>query len=165
MKQSLTQFPRHCPGALSWRPKGWRAEDADGHRVRTVGARLARRLPALLAAVAIFAVCVVPAGALAADTPRRPNIVIILGDDLGFADMGAFCSEIKTPNLVSLANDGVRFTNFYTHASCSPTRSLLLSGVDTHQNGLGNMDEWTAPNQRGVDGYEGFLNKRVVTLP
>jgi len=96
---------------------------------------------------------------------KRPNIVIILGDDLGFADIGSFGSEIKTPHLDSLAKDGVRFTSFYTHASCSPTRSMLLSGVDTHQNGLGNMDEWTAPNQWGVDGYEGYLNNRVVTLP
>ena len=79
--------------------------------------------------------------------------------------MGAFGSEIKTPNLDSLARDGVRFTSFYTHASCSPTRSMLLSGVDTHLNGLGNMDEWAAPNQCGVDGYEGVLNERVVTLP
>lgn len=103
--------------------------------------------------------------ASAADAPRRPNIVIILADDMGFADMGSYGSEIKTPNLDSLANNGVRFTNFYTHASCSPTRSMLLSGVDTHQNGLGNMDEWTAPNQQGVSGYEGYLNNRVVTLP
>jgi arylsulfatase len=108
---------------------------------------------------------VVTTTATAADAPRRPNIVIILGDDMGFADMGSYGSEIRTPNLDSLAKEGVRFTNFYTHASCSPTRSMLLSGVDTHQNGLGNMDEWTAPNQRGVDGYEGFLNNRVVTLP
>ena len=100
-----------------------------------------------------------------AQQAKRPNIVIILGDDLGFADMGSFGSEIKTPNLDSLANEGVRFANFYTHASCSPTRSLLLSGVDTHLNGMGNMDEWTAPNQTGVDGYEGYLNDRVVTLP
>ena len=107
----------------------------------------------------------VPPIASAADATRRPNIVIILGDDLGYADMGSFGSEIKTPNLDSLARDGVRFTNFYTHASCSPTRSVLLSGVDTHLNGLGNMDEWTAPNQWGVDGYEGALNNRVVTLP
>jgi len=96
---------------------------------------------------------------------KRPNIVVILGDDLGYADIGAFGSEINTPNIDALARDGVRFTNFYTHASCSPTRSLLLSGVDTHRNGLGNMDEWTAPNQRGVPGYEGFLNKQVTTLP
>jgi arylsulfatase len=97
--------------------------------------------------------------------PKRPNIVVILGDDLGFADIGAFGSEIRTPNLDALASEGVRFTNFYTHASCSPTRSMLLSGVDTHLNGLGNMDEWTAPNQRGVPGYEGYLNARIATLP
>jgi arylsulfatase A-like enzyme len=96
---------------------------------------------------------------------NRPNIVIILGDDLGFADMGSFGGEIKTPNLDSLAWNGVRFTNFYTQASCSPTRSLMLSGVDTHLNGLGNMDEMTAPNQQGVPGYEGYLNGRVGTLP
>ncbi len=106
-----------------------------------------------------------PSIAAAADAPRRPNIVVILGDDLGFADMGAFGSEIKTPNLDSLAQEGVRFANFYTHASCSPTRSIFLTGVDTHLNGLGNMDEWTAPNQWGVDGYEGYLNNRVATLP
>jgi arylsulfatase len=96
---------------------------------------------------------------------KRPNVVIILGDDMGYSDMGMFGSEIKTPNLDALASAGVRFTGFYTHASCSPTRSMLLSGVDTHLNGLGNMDEWTAPNQRGVPGYEGFLNTRVATLP
>ena len=117
------------------------------------------------AVLGISAALAIPVLAVAADTPRRPNIVIILGDDLGVSDIGAFGSEIKTPNLDSLANAGVRFTNFYTHASCSPTRSLLLSGVDTHRNGLGNMDEWTAPNQRGVPGYEGFLNKQVTTLP
>jgi arylsulfatase len=102
---------------------------------------------------------------LAADAPRRPNIVIILGDDLGYSDMGAFGSEIKTPNLDALAANGTRFTNFYTHASCSPTRSMILSGVDTHVNGLGNMDEMMAPNQRGIPGYEGHLNTRVATLP
>jgi arylsulfatase len=97
--------------------------------------------------------------------PQRPNIVIILGDDLGYADMGSFGSEINTPNLDSLSREGVRFSNFYTHATCSPTRSVLLTGVDTHRNGLGNMDEWTAPNQVGVPGYEGYLNSSVVTLP
>jgi arylsulfatase len=116
----------------------------------------------LVGLVAAFAV---PFAAAGADAPRRPNIVIILGDDLGFADMGSFGGEIRTPNLDALAKDGVRFTNFYTHATCSPTRSMLLSGVDTHLNGLGNMDEWTAPNQRGAVGYEGYLSNRVVTLP
>jgi len=123
------------------------------------------RLVKALGIVGMLAALAAPAIATAADAPRRPNIVIILGDDMGFADMGSFGSEIRTPNLDALAKAGVRFTNFYTHASCSPTRSILLTGVDTHLNGLGNMDEWTAPNQRGVPGYEGYLNNRVVTLP
>ena len=124
-----------------------------------------RPLLVALGIVGVAAALAAPASALAADPPRRPNIVVILGDDLGYADMGSFGSEIRTPNLDSLAQEGVRFTNFYTHASCSPTRAMLLSGVDTHRNGLGNMDEWTAPNQRGAVGYEGYLNNRVVTLP
>lgn len=104
-----------------------------------------------------------PAAAKVQD--KRPNIVIILADDMGYSDMGCFGSEIKTPNMDALASNGVRFTNFYTHASCSPSRSMLLSGVDSHLNGLGNMDEWTAPNQEGKPGYEGNLNDRVVTIP
>ena len=95
----------------------------------------------------------------------RPNIVLIVTDDMGYSDMGSFGSEIRTPNLDALAEAGVRFTQFYTHASCSPTRSMLLSGVDTHLNGLGNMNEWTAPNQLREAGYEGVLNDRVATLP
>jgi arylsulfatase len=118
-----------------------------------------------LEAASLAAALAAPLAAWAADAPRRPNIVVILADDMGYADMGSFGGEIKTPNLDALAADGVRFTNFYTHASCSPTRSMLLTGVDTHLNGLGNMDEWTAPNQVGVPGYEGYLNNRVATLP
>ena len=125
----------------------------------------ARWMLGMLGLLCMVGMLAAPVVAFAADASRRPNIVVILGDDMGFADMGAFGSEIRTPNLDSLARDGVRFTNFYTHASCSPTRSLLLSGVDTHLNGLGNMDEWTAPNQRGAVGYEGYLNDRVVTMP
>ena len=106
-----------------------------------------------------------PSDLFAQETQQRPNIVIILADDMGYSDMGSFGSEIQTPNLDNLANEGTRFTNFYTHASCSPTRSMLLSGVDTHLNGLGNMNEWTAPNQNGVPGYEGHLNTQVTTLP
>jgi arylsulfatase A-like enzyme len=124
----------------------------------------------LLRAALVTALVAASAASPAADastagTAKRPNIVIILGDDLGYSDLGCFGSEIKTPNLDSLARGGVRFTQFYTHATCSPTRSMLLSGVDTHRNGLGNMDEWTAPNQMGQPGYEGYLNHRVATLP
>ncbi|MGB4334982.1 MAG: arylsulfatase [Chromatiaceae bacterium] len=127
--------------------------------------RSAGNLVCALWILGLAAAVAVPVDAGAADGSSRPNIIIILGDDLGFSDMGSFGGEIRTPNLDSLANAGVRFTNFYTHASCSPTRSMLLSGVDTHRNGLGNMDEWTAPNQRGVPGYEGYLNHGVLTLP
>jgi arylsulfatase A-like enzyme len=116
-------------------------------------------------AAALIATLASPTLAAAPDAPRRPNIVVILGDDLGYSDLGSFGSEIRTPHLDSLAQEGVRFTNFYTHATCSPTRSILLSGVDTHRNGLGNMDEWTAPNQMGVPGYEGYLSRSLVTLP
>jgi arylsulfatase A-like enzyme len=123
-------------------------------------------LPAALAGVLVATTAIAAAASpSSAAGGKRPNIVIILGDDLGFSDMGCFGSEIKTPNLDSLAKAGTRFTQFYTHASCSPTRSILLTGVDTHLSGLGNMDEWTAPNQWGVDGYEGYLNNRVATLP
>ena len=118
-----------------------------------------------LVAVATLLVVLCGIAAPAQAQGRKPNIVIILGDDLGYSDMGMFGSEFKTPNLDSLAKDGVRFTNFYTHATCSPTRSMLLSGVDNHLNGLGNMDEWAAPNQVGQPGYEGDLNDRVATLP
>ena len=86
--------------------------------------RLLRAVGAASVAMALFAAPVVSA---AAETTRRPNIVIILGDDLGFADMGSFGGEIRTPNLDSLAREGVRYTNFYTHATCSPTRSILLT--------------------------------------
>jgi arylsulfatase len=105
------------------------------------------------------------ANSSSAVTGKRPNVVIILADDMGFSDLGCFGSEIKTPNLDSLAKAGLRCTQFYTSASCSPTRSMLLSGVDTHLNGLGAMDEWAAPNQWGKPGYEGDLNRRVTTLP
>jgi arylsulfatase A-like enzyme len=84
---------------------------------------------------------------------------------MGYSDMGMFGSEIKTPNMDGLATNGVRFTNFYTHASCSPTRSTLLTGHDTHINGLGAMNEWTAPDQMGKEGYEGDLRTSLVTMP
>jgi arylsulfatase len=71
---------------------------------------------------------------------------------MGYSDLGCYGGEIKTPNIDALAASGVRFTSFCTGPSCSPTRAMLLSGTDSHLAGLGNMDEWTAPNQRGVPG-------------
>ncbi len=95
---------------------------------------------------------------------KRPNILLIVADDMGFSDIGSYGGEINTPVLDALANSGVRFTDFYVSPTSSPTRSMLLTGTDTHIAGLGNMGELTAPNQVGKPGYEGVLNKRVVTV-
>ena len=84
----------------------------------------------------------------------RPNILLIAVDDMGYSDIGPFGSEIETPNIDSLASNGVRFTNFYVGPSCSPTRSMLFSGNDNHVAGLGNMGELLAANQIGQPGYE-----------
>tara|TARA_B100001123_G_scaffold449165_1_gene613362 strand:- start:741 stop:2315 length:1575 start_codon:yes stop_codon:yes gene_type:complete len=85
-------------------------------------------------------------------------------DDMGYSDLGAFGSEIPTPNLDQLAYNGVRLSNFITHAACSPTRAALLTGVDPHRAGLGNMLEELSPNQKGQPGYEGYLKQNVVTI-
>jgi arylsulfatase len=94
----------------------------------------------------------------------RPNILLIVVDDMGYSDLGAFGGEIRTPRLDSLARSGVRMTNFYVGPTCSPTRSMLMSGNDNHVAGLGNMAEALLPNQVGQPGYEGFLNDRVVSV-
>ena len=100
----------------------------------------------------------------AQDADQRPNILLVMADDLGWTDLGSFGSEIETPNLDTLARRGVKFTNFYTSVSCSPTRSMLLSGTDNHIAGVGNMGEFLTPEQKGQPGYEGHLNHRVVSL-
>lgn len=97
--------------------------------------------------------------------PKKPNILLIVVDDLGYTDLGIFGGEIQTPTLDRLAREGVMLTNFHAGAVCSPTRAMLLSGTDNHLAGLGNMAEAMAPNQKGKPGYEGYLNFRVVSLP
>ncbi len=99
-----------------------------------------------------------------ANAADKPNILLIVADDLGYTDLGSYGSEINTPNIDALAKQGVRFTNFTTSVSCSPTRSMLLTGTDNHLAGLGNMGELLTPNQKGKPGYEGYLNDRVVSL-
>ncbi|SDU07248.1 arylsulfatase [Halopseudomonas salegens] len=98
-----------------------------------------------------------------ADT--RPNILLILADDMGFSDPGAYGGEISTPNIDTLAAEGMQFTNFNVSATCSPTRGMLLTGVTNHKVGMGNMREIMADNQKGQPGYETWLNDQVVTLP
>jgi len=105
------------------------------------------------------------ASAKADAEPARPNILLIVADDAGYADIGSFGSEIQTPNIDALAAVGVRFTDFNVSATCSPTRSMMLTGTDNHLVGLGNMAEFTAPNQTGLQGYEGYLTDRAVPFP
>jgi arylsulfatase len=97
----------------------------------------------------------------AADTTQapRPNIVVILSDDMGYSDLGCYGGEIQTPNLDRLAANGLRFTQFYNTARCCPTRASLLTGLYPHQAGMGHMI-----NDRGHDGYRGDLNRRCVTI-
>lgn len=90
--------------------------------------------------------------------------MVILADDLGYTDLGAFGSEISTPNLDTLAQNGVIFNNFYVAPTCSPTRSMLLSGTDHHVAGLGAMFGEASPNQEGKPGYEGHLSSNVASL-
>ncbi len=105
--------------------------------------------------------------AACAQQPRdiRPNILLIVADDLGYTDLGCYGSEIRTPNLDALAQQGIRNTSFCTAPTCSPTRAMLLTGVDNHRAGLGTMHGDGAPNQEGQPGYEGYLNQQVVSLP
>ena len=95
---------------------------------------------------------------------KRPNFLVIVADDLGFSDLGAFGGEIDTPHLDALAHQGLRFTDFHTAPACSPTRAMLLTGTDHHIAGLGTLDEVASRSQRGQPGYEGYLNERVVTV-
>ena len=99
-----------------------------------------------------------------ASEDKRPNILLIVVDDLGYTDLGAFGSEIPTPNIDGLAARGMLLTSFYTAPNCSPARAMLLSGTDNHVAGLGNMAEVMSANQRGRPGYEGYLNNRIATL-
>lgn len=110
----------------------------------------------------MLAVCC--SGVAAAPEKPRPNIVVLLADDWGFSDVGAFGSEIATPHLDSLARQGMKFSNFHVSASCSPTRSMLLTGVDNHRNGVGNMRETIPLAHMGKPGYLTVLNKNVVTV-
>jgi len=95
---------------------------------------------------------------------QRPNILLVVADDLGWTDIGSYGGEIDTPNLDGLAEQGVKFNDFHVSVSCSPTRSMLMSGNDNHVAGLGNMGELLAENQIGKPGYEGHLNDRVASL-
>ncbi len=105
----------------------------------------------------------------AASPPRRPNIVLILLDDMGFSDIGCYGAEIGTPNLDGLAERGVRHTQFYNCARCCPTRASALTGLYPHQAGIGYMEPTNRYNKGLMDNrptpqYQGFLNRNCVTI-
>ncbi|MDP1589341.1 MAG: arylsulfatase [Prosthecobacter sp.] len=94
--------------------------------------------------------------------PPRPNIIVIMCDDVGYSDIGCFGGEIETPNLDALAKGGVRFTQFYNTARCCPTRAALLTGLYAHQAGIGHMvDDWST---KVGEAYAGDLSKKSVTI-
>ena len=109
-----------------------------------------------------LSICAVSALALfmpASIAQARPNIVLIMADDMGYSDIGCYGGEISTPNLDGLAAGGVRFTQFYNTSRCCPTRASLLTGLYSHQAGIGLMT-----GDRGYEAYRGDLNRRCVTL-
>lgn len=103
---------------------------------------------------------------VAAEKPAtKPNIVLIMADDMGFSDIGCYGSEIPTPNLDALASNGLRFTQFYNSARCSPTRAALLTGLHPHQAGMGRLaEEAVGTTTQGPEAYLGYLNDHSVTL-
>ena len=90
---------------------------------------------------------------------RKPNIVLILNDDMGFSDLGCYGGEVHTPNLDRLATGGLRFTQFYNTARCCPSRASMLTGLHPHQTGVGHM-----MGDDGLEGYRGDLNDRCITI-
>src|SRR6266542_305916 len=109
--------------------------------------------------VVLLGLCVFSTALALAGATARPNIVLILADDMGFSDIGCYGGEIATPNLDRLAAQGVRFRQFYNMARCCPTRAALLTGLYPHQAGVGAMTD-----DRGRDGYRGTLNRQCVTI-
>lgn len=102
---------------------------------------------------------IVPLLALLTSAPARPNVIVILADDMGFSDPGCYGGEIHTPNIDGLAKDGVRFAQFYNQARCCPTRASLLTGLYPHQAGMGEMNQ-----DRGLPAYRGEINDRCATI-
>ena len=95
---------------------------------------------------------------------EKPNIVIILVDDLGFSDIGSYGGEINTPNLDRLAKGGVKFSNFYNNSRCCPTRAGLMTGLAPHLTGIGWMSRPFQNSEETLPSYQGYLNDKCVTI-
>lgn len=116
-----------------------------------------------------LAVSLATAAALSASAPAHataspPNVVVVVADDVGFSDLGAYGSEIRTPHIDAIASRGVLFSNFHASPMCSPSRAMLLTGVDAHLAGVASLYVATPLRHRGQPGYEGELRTDVVTI-
>ncbi|MEL0048579.1 MAG: arylsulfatase [Gammaproteobacteria bacterium] len=100
----------------------------------------------------------------ASGTGGPPNIVLLLADDLGYSDLGAYGSEIQTPNIDRLAATGLRFSNFHVAASCAPTRAMLMTGLNSHQVGVANIPEAIPDDQSHAPAYQGVMHTHVPTI-
>ncbi len=133
-----------------------------GMRAGATGYRAGLRLVGVMAA-GLLALAFGPSAA--APLPvKAPNIVVIVVDDAGYTDFGAYGSEIDTPTIDGLARTGVRFANFHATPMCAPSRAMLLTGVDSHTAGVANLPESTPPEHRRDPAYQGRLPANVVTL-
>jgi arylsulfatase len=127
---------------------------------QTATFRTPRRIFVCFALAAAAALAAAPCfSASAGELPARPNLVVILSDDMGFSDLGCYGGEMHTPHLDRLASGGLRFTQFYNTARCCPTRACLLTGLYPHQAGIGHMTE-----DKGLEGYLGDLNEHSATI-
>src|SRR5881394_3517574 len=112
-----------------------------------------------------FLLCFPGGLSLMSHAATRPNIVVILVDDMGYSDLGCYGGEIHTPNLDKLARGGVRFTQFHNTARCCPTRAALLTGLYPHQAGVGHMtEEHHDAEGHPLPGYSGRLNHHCLTI-
>src|SRR4051812_28395017 len=109
--------------------------------------------------IVLLVAAVLAALAPAVRAAGRPNVIVILADDMGYSDLGCYGGELRTPNLDALAADGLRFTQFYNCARCCPTRASLLTGLYPHQAGVGHM-----MTDDGKPGYRGDLSPKAVTI-
>ena len=134
---SLLFGPRQTGGSLTWKN---------------------RTFAAIITAVACSGLLAGPSEA------ERPNILLIVADDLGFADLGVHGSEIRTPNIDALADEGLLFTNFHTAPMCAPTRAMLLSGNNNHVAGVARQHPSGLPEIH-LPGYEGYLSDRIMPFP
>ena len=123
-----------------------------------------RTAKAALALLGLTTLLAFGPSAAAPPSARQPNIVLILIDDGGYTDLGAYGSEIATPTIDALAAGGTRFANFHASPMCAPSRAMLLTGVDSHTAGVANLPESTPPEHRNNPAYQGRLSKDVVTV-